>query len=177
MRHRLAHRKFGLSVAHRRAMFRNMATSFLQTGRIETTLHRAKDLRPIVEKLITLGGRDTLHARRQAYGYLTDKQVVHKLFAELGPQYKTRPGGYTRVLRLGRRSGDAAEMALIELVGENSPVSTKKAAPKKASKKKAAAATPSEESGSEVAEAQEQPKKKAAPKKSSPKKATKSKTE
>lgn len=118
MRHRCALRKFNRSSSHRRAMFRNMATALLLHEKCETTVEKAKDLRRVVEKLITLAGSDTLHARRQAYSYLQDKAVVHKLFAEIGPRFKARPGGYTRVLRSRTRSGDAAELAVIELVRE-----------------------------------------------------------
>ncbi len=116
MRHSKNFRKFSRSSSHRRALFRNMVTSFIREGRIETTVEKAKDLRPIVEKFISLGREDTLHARRKAYGYITDKAVVHKLFAEVGPQYRTRPGGYTRIVKGGVRHGDCADMALIELV-------------------------------------------------------------
>lgn len=119
MRHRDAHRKFSRSPSHRRSMFRNMSTSLLEHGRVETTLHKAKDLRGVVERLITLAGEDTLSRRRRAYSYLFSKPVVHKLFAEIGPRYKDRPGGYTRVVRTRRRAGDAAEMAVIELVTED----------------------------------------------------------
>ena len=118
MRHKKAFRKFSRTPAHRRAMFRNLATALLEHGKIETTVQKAKDLRRVVEKLITLGGEDTLHRRRQAYGYVQSKAVVHKLFAEIGPQFKARPGGYTRIVRTRRRAGDAAEMAVIELVQE-----------------------------------------------------------
>lgn len=118
MRHAKNFRKFSRSSSHRRALFRNMVTSLLREERIETTVEKAKDLRPIVEKFITLGREDTLHARRQAYAYIMDKAVVHKLFFEIGPRYRTRPGGYTRIVKGGVRHGDAADMALIELVGE-----------------------------------------------------------
>ena len=107
-------------------MFRNLATSLFEHGKIETTVAKAKDLRRVVEKLITVAGEDTLHRRRQAYGYITSKPVVHKLFAEIGPQFKTRPGGYTRVVRTRRRAGDAAEMAVIELVQEEYKPAKKK---------------------------------------------------
>lgn len=99
-------------------MFRNMATALLLHEKCETTVEKAKDLRRVVEKLITLAGSDTLHARRQAYSYLQDKAVVHKLFAEVGPRFRTRPGGYTRVVRSRTRAGDAADLAVIELVSE-----------------------------------------------------------
>ncbi|MGI6524970.1 MAG: 50S ribosomal protein L17 [Bdellovibrionota bacterium] len=119
MRHSKAFRKFNRTPSHRRAMLRNLATSFLKHGKIKTTLQKAKDLRGVVEKYITLAGEDNLHNRRLAYSYLTDKAVVHKLFAEIGPKYKTRPGGYTRILKLDRRAGDAAKMAFIMLVEED----------------------------------------------------------
>jgi large subunit ribosomal protein L17 len=146
MRHQHAFRKFQKSPAHRRAMFRNMATSLLREERIETTVEKAKELRRVVEPLITLAGDDTLHARRQALSYLLDKKVVHKLFADLGPRFKARPGGYTRIVRTRHRAGDAAELAMMELLAGEAPASTEAAAPKKASaaKKKAA---PKKEAG------------------------------
>lgn len=119
MRHQKSLRKFGRTPAHRRAMFRNLATSLLEHERCETTVEKAKDLRRVVEKLITLAGEDTLHRRRRAYSYLQRKDVVHKLFAEIGPRYRERPGGYTRVVRTRYRAGDSAEMAIIELVGDS----------------------------------------------------------
>ena len=97
-------------------MFRNMATALLKHEQIETTVPKAKELRGIVERMITLGKRGNLHARRQALGYLVDETVVRKLFDTLGPRYAERPGGYTRVLKAGHRYGDAAPMAIIELV-------------------------------------------------------------
>lgn len=100
-------------------MFRNLSTSLLLHERCETTVEKAKDLKRVVEKLIRLGQDDTLAARRQALSYLKDKAVVQKLFSDVGPRYKSRPGGYTRVLRTRFRAGDAAEMALIELVKES----------------------------------------------------------
>lgn len=122
-----------------------MATSFFKYERFETTVPKAKELRPVVEKLVTLGKNDTLAARRQAYSYLMDKSVVHKLFADIGPRNATRNGGYTRIVRTRVRPGDAAEMAIIELVdkaaakGASSEAPAKKAAPKKAAAKKPAA--------------------------------------
>jgi len=141
MRHQHAFRKFQKSPAHRRAMFRNMATSLLREERIETTVEKAKELRGVVEPLITLAGEDTLHARRQAYSYLLDKKVVQKLFKELGPRFKARPGGYTRIVRTRNRAGDAAELAMMELLAGETPATAKEeAAPKKkaGAKKKAA---------------------------------------
>jgi large subunit ribosomal protein L17 len=116
MRHGVGYRKFQKSAAHTRAMFRNMATSLILHEQIETTLEKAKELRPIVEKLITRAKKDTLPSRRLAYSYLKDKSVVHKLFTEVGPRFAARNGGYTRVVRSGNRAGDAAKMAVIALV-------------------------------------------------------------
>lgn len=116
MRHGNGLRQLSRSTSHRRALLRNMATSFIKFGRFETTVPKAKELRPVVERLITLGKSDTLAARRQAYSYITDKAIVHKLFAEVGPMCATRNGGYTRIVRTRFRNGDAAEMAIIELV-------------------------------------------------------------
>ena len=126
MRHGKSGKKLSRSVSHRRALLRNMATSLILHEGAETTLIKAKALRPVVEKLITLGREDTLHNRRQAFAYLTDKSAVHKLFAEVGPRFKTRNGGYTRVVRTGYRVGDAAEMAVIEFVekGSNAKVAS-----------------------------------------------------
>ena len=116
MRHGVGQKKLGRTSAHRKAMMRNLATSFFQHGKFETTFEKAKALRPVAEKLITLARTDCLNSRRKALSYLMDKSVVHKLFVEIAPRYKTRPGGYTRILKLGVRVGDAADMALIELV-------------------------------------------------------------
>ena len=116
MRHGRGLRKLSRTASHRRALLRNLATSFIKHERFETTVQKAKELRPVVERLITLGKNDTLAARRQAYGYITNKQVVHKLFTDVGPRCKTRNGGYTRIVRTRVRHGDAAELAVIELV-------------------------------------------------------------
>ncbi len=119
MRHGNAHRKFNRTQSHRKAMFQNLAASLLRHEQIVTTLPKAKDLRPIVEKLITLGKRGDLHARRLVAARLRDEDMVKKLFDDLAPRYKTRAGGYTRVLKAGFRQGDAAPMAVIELVERN----------------------------------------------------------
>lgn len=116
MRHRVAGRKLGVTSSHRAAMFRNMAVALIKHEQITTTLPKAKELRPVVEKLITLGKRGDLHARRQAFAQLRDEVIVRKLFAAVAERYKGRNGGYTRVLRAGVRYGDAAPMAVIELV-------------------------------------------------------------
>jgi large subunit ribosomal protein L17 len=116
MRHGNAHRKLNRTAEHRRAMFANMAAALIKHEQIVTTLPKAKDLRPIVEKLITLGKRGDLHARRQAIAELRDIAMVKKLFEVLGPRYGDRDGGYTRVLKAGFRYGDSAPVAVIELV-------------------------------------------------------------
>ena len=116
MRHGKAHRKLGRTSAHRAAMFANMSASLIKHEQIVTTLPKAKELRPVVEKLITLGKRGTLHARRQAISQIRDVEQVGKLFAVLGPRYADRNGGYIRVLKAGFRHGDNAAMAVIELV-------------------------------------------------------------
>jgi large subunit ribosomal protein L17 len=112
----MAGRKLGVTSTHRQAMFRNMAVALLKHEQITTTLPKAKELRPVAEKLITLGKRGGLHARRQAYAELRDDTIVTKLFSTLADRYKARPGGYCRVLKAGIRYGDAADMAVIELV-------------------------------------------------------------
>ena len=116
MRHGVAGRKLGVTSTHRLAMFRNMAVALIKHEQITTTLPKAKELRPVAEKLITLGKRGGLHARRQAYAQLRDDVIVAKLFGAIAERYKTRAGGYTRVLKAGMRHGDAADMAVIELV-------------------------------------------------------------
>lgn len=116
MRHRKSGRKLGRTSSHRKAMFANMAASLIKHEQIQTTLPKAKDLRPIVEKLITLGKRGDLHARRQALSELNEKSAVDKLFTTLSERYADRDGGYTRVLKAGFRTGDAAPMGVIELI-------------------------------------------------------------
>ena len=116
MRHGVAGRKLGVTSTHRIAMFRNMAHALIKHEQITTTLPKAKELRPVAEKLITLGKRGDLHARRQAYAELRDDVIVAKLFGVLADRYKARAGGYCRVLKAGVRYGDAADMAVIELV-------------------------------------------------------------
>jgi large subunit ribosomal protein L17 len=119
MRHGFTGRRFNRSVSHRTAMFANMATALIKHEQIKTTLPKAKDLRRVVERLITLGKRGDLHARRQVLARLRDEQMTRKLFDELAERYKARPGGYTRVLKAGFRYGDMAPMAIIELVERN----------------------------------------------------------
>jgi large subunit ribosomal protein L17 len=119
MRHRVGHRKLGRVTPHRMALLRNLATALFERERIRTTLMKAKELRPYAEKLITLARRDDdrLHARRLAARALQDRTVMKKLFDDLGARFAGRPGGYTRILRLGPRRGDGAEMAIVELIG------------------------------------------------------------
>ena len=112
-------RKLGRTSDHRRAMLRGMVTLLLETGKIETTLTRAKEVRSVAEKMITLGKKNTLATRRQALAYITKEDVVTKLFNEIAPKYANRNGGYTRIYKLGPRRGDAAEMAIITLVEED----------------------------------------------------------
>lgn len=130
MRHLHGYRKLGRESSHRRAMLRNMATSLLIHERIETTLPKAKELRGIVEKMITLGKRGDLHARRTAASYLFDDSAVTKVFSDLASRFQSRPGGYTRILRKGYRFGDGADMAFLELVDfrDRQEASAKKAA-------------------------------------------------
>ena len=118
MRHRRKGRHFARTAEHREAMMRNLATSLFLHGRIETTVEKAKELRSFAEPLITKARRGDLHARRLVARKIKDAEALQKLFAEIGPRYAERPGGYTRVLHIGHRSGDAADMALIELVAE-----------------------------------------------------------
>src|SRR3981189_2862129 len=119
MRHAKAHRKLNRTPEHRRAMFANMCAALIKNEQIVTTLPKAKDLRPIVEKLVTLGKRGDLHARRQAIAQMRDLAMVKKLFDVLGPRYKDRHGGYTRVLKAGFRYGDNAPGAVIEFVARD----------------------------------------------------------
>ena len=130
MRHGVAGRKLGVTSTHRAAMFRNMAHALLKHEQITTTLPKAKELRPVAEKLITLGKRGGLHARRQAYAQLRDDAMVAKLFGTLAERYRSRKGGYTRVLKAGMRHGDAAAMALIELVDRDPTAKGQDSGPK-----------------------------------------------
>jgi large subunit ribosomal protein L17 len=116
MRHRKKGRHLGRTTSHRKAMLRNMATSLFKHGRIETTVAKAKELRVYAEPLITKAKRGDLHARRHVARHIRDREALAKLFEEIGPRYAERPGGYTRVIKLGHRAGDAADVAIIELV-------------------------------------------------------------
>ena len=116
MNHRKSGRKLGRNPSHRKALLRNMVTALLERERIQTTDAKAKELRGVADKMITLAKRGTLHARRQAESFVQDKDVTSKLFGELADRFRERPGGYTRVIKLGHRAGDAAPMSIIELV-------------------------------------------------------------
>jgi large subunit ribosomal protein L17 len=116
MRHRRAGKKLGRDSAHRKALYSNLAGALIEHGRIKTTEAKAKAVKPFAEQMITLGKRGDLHARRLALAELRSQDVVHQLFAEVGPRFADRPGGYTRIVKLGPRNGDAAEMVYLELV-------------------------------------------------------------
>lgn len=137
MRHRSGYKKLGRNPAHRRQTLRNLVTNLLEHERIETTLPKAKALRPLAERMITLAKRDTLHARRQAAAYLFRPQVVKKLFSTIGPRFAERNGGYTRIVRLGWRQGDGGQVAQIHLLG--SEIKAKPSKEKKRKKKEAEA--------------------------------------
>ena len=130
MRHALSGRKLNRTTGHRKAMFANLAAALIKHEQIKTTLPKAKDLRPVVEKLITLGKRGGLHARRQALAVLRDRQLAEKLFGPLAERYKGRAGGYTRVLRAGFRFGDSAPMAIIELIDRDRAAKGQDSGPK-----------------------------------------------
>jgi len=149
MRHGKALRKLGRTTAHRMSLLRNLSTSFFDKERIRTTLPKAKELRPFAEKLITLARRDTLHSRRLVARSIQDRAVVKKLFDTLAPRFAQRPGGYSRILKLGWREGDGAEMAILELLGSE-PVFDK--GDKKGKKgKKRKKATPAAEAAGQAA--------------------------
>lgn len=122
MRHRNSGRNFSRTSSHRKAMFKNMMVSLLKHELIKTTVPKAKELRTFMEPMITLGKSDSLHNRRIAFSRLRDRDAVTKLFSDIGPHFKTRPGGYLRVLKCGYRRGDNAPMAIVELVGREKEV-------------------------------------------------------
>lgn len=156
MRHQRAGRKLGRTTSHRWAMFKNMLTSFFEWEKIETTSAKAKELRPLAEKIITLGKRGDLAARREVLKLIANKKIVQKLFNEIAPKMKSRLGGYTRIVRAGFRPGDSAPMSIIEIISEE-----KGAEKKKGAKKKQAAGKPKPKAAKEV--------KKAKPSKGEPK--------
>ena len=137
MRHHLSGRQLSRNSAHRKALMRNMAAALLRHETIRTTLPKAKELRRVVEPLITLGKVDSLAGRRRAFAQLRDADVVTKLFEDIGPRFKARGGGYTRILKMEPRPGDAAPMALMQLVEEKAEAAEAAAEPKKAAKKRA----------------------------------------
>jgi large subunit ribosomal protein L17 len=138
MRHLISGSKLGRQPAHRRATLRNLVTNLIEKERIQTTLLRAKATRPLAERMITLGKRDSLHSRRQAAAFLMTPEATKKLFADLAPRFADRPGGYTRIIRTGWRIGDGAELAILEFIGSELKKKEKKS-------KKAAAEVPEEE--------------------------------
>jgi large subunit ribosomal protein L17 len=156
MRHNVGLRKLGRTTSHRKALLRNLATALLQHERIRTTVPKAKELRPVAERLITLARRDDLHARRQVLRVVIDKTVVKKLFDTLGPRFASRPGGYTRILRLGPRQGDGSDMAIVELIGSEPTFSKQKEARKTRRDRKEAARS-KEAAGAEPEQAAEAP--------------------
>jgi large subunit ribosomal protein L17 len=165
----MVNRKLGRTSSHRLAMFRNQLASLIDKERIITTLPKAKELKPQIERLITLGRTDSVHNRRNAARQINDDALVAKLFDTLGPRFSDRPGGYTRIVKLGPRRGDAAEMAILELVGFEIAHSEKKATPAAPAKKAKGKAKEAPESEAPPAE-EEKPKKKPAAKKPAPKK-------
>ena len=136
MRHLNAGRKLSRNTSHRRALLRNLVTSFLDSGRLMTTLPKAKEIRSLAEKMITLGKRETLHARRQVQAYLLKEETAKKVFSTIAPKFADRKGGYSRIIKLGYRKGDGADLAIIELLG--SELSVKKAEKAAVAKEKAA---------------------------------------
>ena len=164
MKHRVAGRKLGRTSSHRLALLRNLTTQLFAHERITTTLMKAKEMRPFAERLLTLAKRETLHARRLVLRHVHDKEVVGKLFDTLSARYAQRPGGYTRIVKLGPRRGDAAEMAIVELV-DAEPKAAKAEAPEKDKGAKAPKADKKAKAPKKSAETEEKPAKKAAPKK------------
>jgi len=155
MRHRNTGRQFGRNSSHRRALFRNLVTSLLEHGKVETTVAKAKEIRGIADKMITLGKKGDLHAKRLAFAYIQSRDVVAKLFDTLAPRSANRNGGYTRIIKTRVRYGDSAEMALIELVDREgaAPSAPRPAREKKAAAPVAAAPAPAAAVEEKVAEA------------------------
>jgi large subunit ribosomal protein L17 len=170
----MVNRKLGRTSGHRLALFRNQLASLIDKERIVTTLPKAKELRPQIERLVTLGRNDSVHARRQAARIVADDTLVSKLFGTLGPRFANTPGGYTRIIKLGPRRGDSAEMAIIEFVGyelEKPETAAPAPAAKTRGKKPAPAPEPEAEAGGDEEKPKKTAAKKAAPKKAAPKKA------
>lgn len=171
MRHSMANRKLGRTSSHRKALFRNQLASLIEHERIVTTLIKAKELRPIAEKIVTLGKKGTLHARRNAGKLLASDALLRKLFDDLAPRFADRPGGYTRIVKLGSRRGDNAEMAILEFVDfEFGGIASAAPEPSKKSKSKAKKDEDESEESDEKAEEEEKPAKKTAAKKAPTKK-------
>jgi large subunit ribosomal protein L17 len=143
MRHRNAGRKLSRNTSHRRALLRNLVTSLLEHGRLMTTLPKAKEVRPLAERMITLGKRDNLSARRQVHSYLLKDATAQKVFSTIAPKFADRNGGYSRIIKLGNRKGDGADLAIIELLG--SDLEAKKAERAKKAQEKDAKKPKSEE--------------------------------
>jgi large subunit ribosomal protein L17 len=172
----MANRKLGRTSSHRMAMFRNQLASLIGNERIVTTLPKAKELRPLIEKLITLGKNDSVHARRNAASMVQDDAMVAKLFTTLGPRFAERPGGYTRIIKLGARRGDAAEMAILEFVGYELATEAKTATPAAGAPKRGKKKEEATEADAEAPAEEKKPaKKKAAPKKEAAEKPAKKK--
>jgi len=174
MRHQRSGKKLGRDSAHRKALYANLTGALIEHGRIKTTVTKAKAVKPIAEQMITLGRRGDMHARRQAVAFLRSKDVVHKLFTEVALRFEGRPGGYSRIVKLGPRPGDAAEMAYLELV--DSPLVFKTRLPREetgaaeievaaveAAEPEAAAGVDDAEAEAEVAEESEEPSAEAEP--------------
>jgi large subunit ribosomal protein L17 len=136
MRHLVASKKLGRNSAQRKALLRNLVTSFMEKERIRTTLAKAKVTRPLAEKMITLSRTNSLHARRRALRFIYKKNVVKKMFEEIGPRFSERPGGYTRIVKLGPRAGDGTEMAVLEMIGSELQKKSKKKSIKEKAKEK-----------------------------------------
>jgi large subunit ribosomal protein L17 len=145
VRHARTGKKLGRDSAHRKALYSNLAGALIEHGRIRTTVTKAKAVKPLAEQMITLGRRGDLHARRQATSFLRSRDVVHKLFAEVAPLFKDRPGGYTRIVKIGPRPGDSAEMAYLELVDEEYVAKEREARTPEPAAAEEEAATESEE--------------------------------
>jgi large subunit ribosomal protein L17 len=145
MRHRNAHRKLSRNTSHRRALLRNLVTDFLEHGRLMTTLPKAKEMRPLAEKMITLGKRDNLHARRQVQAFVLRDAIAKKVFDTIAPRFADRNGGYSRIIKLGNRKGDGADLAIIELLGSELEVKKAERAEKAKAKESKKGKTEKEE--------------------------------
>jgi large subunit ribosomal protein L17 len=154
VRHARSGKKLGRDSAHRKALYSNLAGALIEHGRIKTTVTKAKAVKPIAEQMITLGRRGDLHARRQATAFLRSRDVVHKLFADVAPLFKDRPGGYTRIVKIGPRAGDAAEMAYLELVDEEYVATQRE---ERTPEPAAPVAAPAEEAAAEPSEFEHDP--------------------